>query len=345
MSDVDESSGVASDATPDSVKPPAIFLLGPTAAGKTELAITLATQWPMEIISVDSALVYRGMDIGTAKPTWSERNGIPHHLIDVRDPADPYSVAAFVEDATFLMADVTRRGCVPLLVGGTMLYAKALLGGLAVLPKADAVVRARIAALAESAGWPHVHQLLQEVDPATAARLHPNDAQRLQRALEVCWTTGQPFSDLLLKGATHPAAAGSAHLGRLTMQAYKNFDYEPLILGLMPQDRLGLHEKIAKRFKVMLDSGFLREVQQLYDRGDLHETLPAIRCVGYRQAWGHLRGDYDYDTFVDRAVAATRQLAKRQLTWLRSWPGLTVVASDVTLTARAVHQAVAGFLR
>jgi tRNA dimethylallyltransferase len=327
------------------VRPKAIFLLGPTAAGKTALAISLAQRWPMEVISVDSALVYRGMDIGSAKPDRVERAGIVHHLIDIRDPADPYSTADFVDDATALMADITKRGSIPLLAGGTMLYARALLGGLAQLPKADRDIRARISELAEAEGWPAVHAALAQVDPVSAQRLHQNDSQRLQRALEVCWQTGKPFSQLLAQSNAGGGAGEQGDSGCLSASDYKKFSYHPLIIGLMPQDRKLLHEKIALRFQAMLDSGFMHEVQQLYDRGDLHEGLPSIRCVGYRQAWQYLKGDYDYETFVAKSLAATRQLAKRQMTWLRSWPELTTVASDVTLTNEHVHRLVACFLR
>lgn len=328
----------------DAQRPKAIFLLGPTAAGKTAIAISLAQQWPMEIISVDSALVYRGLDIGSAKPDMHERAGVPHHLIDIRDPADPYSAADFVADAQTLMADITARGRVPLLAGGTMLYARALLGGLSQLPKADAEIRAKIAAMAQAQGWPSVHEALKTVDPISAQRLHPNDAQRLQRALEVCWQTGQPFSSFLAQPSSKEALQPERP-GRLTFSDYEKFSHHPLIIGLMPQDRTLLHEKIAVRFQAMLDSGFTEEVQRLYDRADLHEGLPAIRCVGYRQAWQYLQGEINYDTFVEKSLAATRQLAKRQITWLRSWPGLTTVASDVTLTNERVHELVARFLR
>lgn len=325
-------------------RPKAIFLLGPTAAGKTAISISLAQRWPMEIISVDSALVYRQMDIGTAKPDMAERAGVPHHLIDIRDPADPYSVADFVDDAQTVMADITARGRIPVLAGGTMLYARALLGGLSDLPKADAQIRAKISALADAKGWPAVHQELAKVDVVSAQRLHPNDAQRLQRALEVCWQTGKPFSSLLAQ-SSNDSAEELVRPGRLSLDDYKKFAYDPLIIGLMPQDRSLLHQKIAVRFKAMLESGFLEEAKRLYDRADLHAGLPAIRCVGYRQAWAHLQGECNYDTFVEKSLAATRQLAKRQITWLRSWPGLTTVASDVTLTNEHVHRLVACFLR
>ena len=342
MTDAERSASGMAEA--EDQRPKAIFLLGPTAAGKTAIAISLAQQWPMEVISVDSALVYRGLDIGSAKPDMAERAGVPHHLIDIRDPADPYSAADFVEDAQALMTDITARGRVPLLAGGTMLYARALLGGLSQLPKADASIRAKIAKMAEAEGWPAVHEALAKVDPVSAQRLHPNDAQRLQRALEVCWQTGQPFSSLLAQPSNENGGQ-VGRPGRLSQADYEKFSHHPLIIGLMPQDRTILHEKIAVRFRAMLDSGFLDEAQRLYDRADLHEGLPAIRCVGYRQAWQYLQGEIEYHAFVEKSLAATRQLAKRQITWLRSWPGLTTVASDVTLTNEHVHRLVACFLR
>ena len=286
---------------------PIPLLLGPTASGKSAIALALAAGRPVEIISVDSALVYRGMDIGTAKPTLEERQAVPHHLIDLLEPTEAYSAARFAEDALRLIDEIQARGRVPLLAGGTMLYAKALLEGLHALPAADPAVRARLDAEAAQAGWPAMHARLAAIDPATAARLEPNDAQRIQRALELHALTGEPMSALLARQARSPSA--------------RTF----LTIALEPSDRSVLHARIAERFGRMLEAGFLDEVRRLRARGDLHSRLPSMRCVGYRQAWEHLEGNCDRDTMIARAVAATRQLAKRQLTWLRSMPQRQVV--------------------
>ncbi len=300
---------------PDPARPDAILLLGPTASGKSATALAIAARVPIEIISVDSALVYRGMDIGTAKPTAEERRATPHHLVDLIDPTEAYSAAAFATDARRLIGEIRARGRLPLLTGGTMLYAKALAQGLDDLPRADPAIRAALDAEAARDGWPALHARLARIDPTTAARLEPADQQRVQRALEIHALTGRPMSALI--GAR--AATGAPALSLRT-------------IALEPSDRAVLHARIAARFDAMLAAGFLEEVRALRARGDLHPDLPSMRCVGYRQAWSFLDDLQAGDTsaarrqrFVDEAVAATRQLAKRQLTWLRSMPGRTVV--------------------
>lgn len=283
----------------------ALMLLGPTGSGKSALALALAAQHAVEIISVDSAQVYRGLDIGTAKPTPEERARVPHHLIDLRDAAQPYSAAEFVRDASAAIDDIRARGRLPLLVGGTMLYAKALRDGLAALPAADQTVRAELEAEARAHGWPALHTRLATLDAATAARLAPNDSQRIQRALEVIAVTGAPLSSLL--------AMAEPPRHRLEIAA------------LVPLQRAVLHHRLEQRFDAMLAAGFLEEVSALRARGDLTPQLPALRSVGYRQAWAYLEGDIGYAEFRAAAVAATRQLAKRQFTWLRSLaPAITL---------------------
>ncbi|AOK28834.1 MULTISPECIES: tRNA (adenosine(37)-N6)-dimethylallyltransferase MiaA [Burkholderia] len=299
-------------------------LLGPTASGKTAAALALAARRPIEIISVDSALVYRGMDIGTAKPTPAERAAVPHHLIDIVDPADAYSAAAFRADALRLIADIAARGRTPILAGGTMLYYKALTQGLNELPAADPGVRATLDGEAARDGWPALHARLAQVDPATAARLAPNDSQRIQRALEVYLLTGRPMSALL---AATPAAPDD---GRDAMRVR----FVPV--ALEPSERAVLHTRIAARFDAMLAAGFIDEVERLRRRDDLHPGLPSMRCVGYRQAWAYLDGEIDYQTMRDTGIFATRQLCKRQLTWLRAMPERIVVdccAADATARA------------
>lgn len=285
---------------------PVVLLMGPTASGKTGLSLALAERLPVEIVSVDSALVYRGMDIGSAKPDAAMRARVPHHLIDILDPAEPYSAARFADDALQLIAQIRARGRVPLLVGGTMLYFRALQRGLSAMPSADPALRARIEARALEEGWPAQHARLAALDPQTALRLHPNDRQRIQRALEVVELTGQPLADF---HAQTPQTGAS--LGRVVK------------LALNPPQRSELHARIAQRFDDMMARGFLDEVARLHARGDLHPDLPSIRAVGYRQLWMHLEGECDLDEAVARGVAATRQFAKRQLTWLRSEPELT----------------------
>jgi len=286
---------------PASSPPPAIFLMGPTASGKTALAVSLVERFPLEIISVDSALVYRGMDIGTAKPDAATLARAPHHLLDIRDPTETYSAAAFCDDARRLMADIAARGRVPLLVGGTMLYFRALLQGLDDLPRADAALRKELEAEAAARGWPALHAELAVVDPATAARLAPNDSQRIGRALEVFRLSGTPMSALLDR-------------------VQSELPYRVLQLALIPSDRAVLHQRIAARFDAMLAEGLIDEVDTLRRRYALNADLPSMRAVGYRQAWAYLDGEIDLKDLREQGIAATRQLAKRQLTWLRSWP-------------------------
>jgi len=298
-------------------------LLGPTASGKTAAALALAAQRPIEIISVDSALVYREMDIGTAKPTAEERAIAPHHLIDIVDPANAYSAAEFRADALRLTAEIQARGRLPLLVGGTMLYYKALTQGLNDLPAADPNVRAQLDADAARDGWPALHARLAAVDPATAARLAPNDSQRIQRALEVFMLTGEAMSTLLAAPARTDDAAA---------------DWRFVPIALEPSDRSVLHARIERRFDAMLENGFVDEVVKLRERGDLSPEMPSMRCVGYRQVWEYLDGAVDYATMRDKGVFATRQLCKRQLTWLRSMDERVVVdCCDREATARVLE--------
>ena len=283
----------------DQAKLPVILIMGPTASGKSALAIALAQALNGEIISVDSALVYKGMDIGTAKPSHEERADIPHHLLDILDPSESFSTGQFRTQALTLMADITRRGKLPILVGGTMLYFNALTNGLATLPKADASIRSQLDADLQVFGKDVLHQRLAQIDPEAAARIHANDPQRVQRALEVYAITGQSLTSLLT-----------------TTQA-NTLPYQVIKVLMLPVDRKQLHETIAQRFHNMLNQGLLEEVKALYQRGDLDEKMPAIRAVGYRQVWSYLQGEYDYDTMTEKAIIATRQLAKRQFTWLR----------------------------
>ncbi len=293
-----------------------IAIAGPTASGKTAAALALAQHHAIEIISVDSALVYRGMDIGTAKPTAAELAGVPHHLIDIRDPLHAYSAAEFVQDAERLIEGITARGKLPVLVGGTMLYFKALFDGLDDMPKADAAVRATIASDALEKGWPALHAELARVDAVTAARLAPNDSQRISRALEIFMLTGLPLSSFHQQNATENIADRTRKQAATTL------------ISLEPSDRSWLHARIAQRFDAMLATGFLDEVKALRARGDLHADLPSMRCVGYRQAWEVLDGTSPMAELRDKGVFATRQLAKRQITWLRSMPQRRVVACD-----------------
>jgi len=285
---------------------PIAVLTGPTGTGKTDMALALAEEFPLEIVSVDSAQVYRGLDIGSAKPSAQIRARVPHHLIDLVDPTANYSAGQFVRDAARAIADIESRGRVPLLVGGTMLYLRALTGGIATLPEGSASLRADIDARAAAQGWPALHAHLAQLDPAAAARIHPNDAQRIQRALEVHAATGEPISALQ---------------ARTTAALPRNFK----VLALIPGDRPRLHAALEQRFGEMLSAGLLEEVRGLRARGDLTDSHPAIRAVGYRQLWAHLAGSYSLETAVERAVAATRQLAKRQMTWLRSMPNIEVI--------------------
>lgn len=305
---------------------PWLAIAGPTASGKTALALAIAQRWPAEIISVDSALVFRGMDIGTAKPTADELAAVPHHLIDIRDPLHAYSAAEFVRDASTLVAEIQLRGRLPLLVGGTMLYFKALFDGLDDMPPAQPELRAAIEAEALAQGWPALHAQLATVDAATAARLSPNDSQRIGRALEVYRATGRPISALQQR---HPRAPDAPL--QINGQA-------GALLSLEPQQRAWLHERIALRFDAMLAQGFVDEVQALRARGDLHPDLPSMRCVGYRQAWEVLNQALaagrtgptpaEQAQLRDLGIFATRQLAKRQLTWLRSMPQRDVLPCD-----------------
>lgn len=302
-------------------------LLGPTASGKTAAALALAERRPIELISVDSALVYRGMDIGTAKPDAAELARVPHHLIDIIDPRDAYSAADFRADTLRLLDEIAARGNTPVLVGGTMLYYKALTQGLNDLPSADPEVRARLDEEAGRDGWPALHASLAACDPATAARLAPNDSQRIQRALEIFLLTGQPMSALLAAPRVDEAAAR----------------YRFVPVALEPSDRAVLHARIAQRFDAMLANGFIDEVERLRARGDLTPELPSMRCVGYRQAWEYLDGATDYDTMRDKGIFATRQLCKRQITWLRAMPDRIVIdccAGDATVRAVEVLESV-----
>jgi tRNA dimethylallyltransferase len=291
--------------------PAVVCLMGPTASGKTELALHVAERLPCEIISVDSALVYRGMDIGTAKPDAATLAAYPHHLVDILDPAEAYSAARFRDDAAALIADIHARGRIPLLVGGTMLYFKALFGGLADMPSANQAIRQRIAEQAEALGWPGVHRLLAEVDPEAAIRIRPTDPQRIQRAYEVYLSSGVPLSTWHARQADEKAAGDSAGAGILPYTVHQ--------LAVAPAERSVLHGRIAMRFAQMLDEGFVAEVEKLHARGDLDTSMPSVRAVGYRQAWDFLDGKLSHADMVERAVIATRQLAKRQFTWLRGW--------------------------
>lgn len=285
---------------PPQDRPPAILLMGPTASGKTGVALELARQLPVEIVSVDSALVYRDMNIGTAKPGVDTRAQVRHHLIDIIDPTQNYSAAQFRDDALEVMHGIVERGRVPLLTGGTMLYFKALREGLSDLPAANNDTRMVIDAMATDIGWPAMHRELERIDPATAQRLDPNDSQRIQRAMEIFYLTGEPMSQLI-------AAANPAGL-----------PFRPIPLALIPGERGVLHQRIADRFELMLETGLINEVRELRERYKLNPGLPSMRCVGYRQVWQYLDGEYGLDMLREKAVAATRQLAKRQLTWLRS---------------------------
>ena len=322
---------VAADIIPSAIE--ALCLAGPTASGKSALALALAEHLPVEIISVDSALVYRGMDIGTAKPTPAERAATAHHLIDIREPTEAYSAAEFARDARRLIPEIRARGRLPLLVGGTMLYFKALLDGIDAMPAADAAVRARIEARAHEHGWPALHAELARIDPATAARLAPADSQRIQRALEVWEISGQPLSSF------HTIKTGAASARPISAGA---------LFSLEPTDRAWLHQRIAQRFDAMLEAGFIDEVRALRARGDLHPDLPSMRCVGYRQAWEEL--DFqasrpagtplNLGMLRERGIAATRQLAKRQITWLRSMPERQSIACDQPTATQQLVQAV-----
>jgi tRNA dimethylallyltransferase len=284
---------------------PVVFLMGPTASGKTDLAMKLYDSLPCEIVSVDSAMIYKGMDIGTAKPDAETLQRYPHRLIDICEPTEAYSAAEFRRDALTEIKEIRDAGKIPILTGGTMLYFHALRNGLAQLPEADPVVRQRLLDEAEQMGWPHMHARLAEVDPESAERLNPNDSQRLQRALEVYEISGRTMTELWAE------------------QEKQRPDFPIISMAVMPDDRAELHQRIEKRFDIMLEQGFIDEVRQLWERGDLNLQMPSVRCVGYRQVWEYFSGTWDYETMRFKGIVATRQLAKRQVTWLRSWENLT----------------------
>ena len=305
--------------------PPAIFVMGPTASGKTDLAIELRKHFPVELISVDSALIYRDMNIGTAKPDAATLQTAPHRLIDMLDPSEIYSVAQFRNDALAEMAEIRQAGRIPVLVGGTMLYYRALQYGLAELPNANPAIRQALLKESKQIGWEALHHRLANIDPKAAQRIHINDAQRIQRALEVYEITAKPLSQ------HHEEAKQNA------------CPYNIFKIGLLPEERSWLHERIARRFKIMLEQGFIKEVEALYARGDLDLDLPAIRAVGYRQVWEYLSGNIDFNTMQERAIVATRQLAKRQITWLRSEQELNVFNAQSS-NLSSVNNSVRAFL-
>ena len=307
--------------------PPAILLLGPTASGKTDLALRLADQYPIDLISVDSALVFKDMNIGTAKPDAETLQRYPHALVDVITPEESYSAARFRSEALAAMADSTARGRIPLLVGGTMLYIKTLLEGLSDLPQADATVRAEIDERAQRLGWPAIHTELEKLDPITAARLAPNDSQRIQRALEICLLSGRPASSLYAEQQQQAAPP-----------------YRFLSLALLPSDRAWLHDRIALRFKLMLQQGFIEEVEALRAKYNLHADLPSMRCVGYRQAWEVLENTLAAKELEERGIYATRQLAKRQITWLNNTIGCEAFDCLQNNNADLIGRRVAEFL-
>ncbi len=307
------------------IAPEYVAIAGPTASGKTAAALALAARRPCEIVSVDSALVYRGMDIGTAKPTKEELTQVPHHLIDIRDPLSVYSAADFARDARQLISDIRGRGALPLLVGGTMLYFKALFEGMDDMPASDPAIRAALDAQAAAQGWPTLHAELAQIDPVTAARLSPNDSQRIQRALEVFRMTGKPLSSFHRRSQVESAEKPAPNY---------------LLVSLEPQDRAWLHARIAQRFDAMLAGGLIAEIQALRQRGDLNLDLPSMRCVGYRQTWEALDGLWPLAELRDRGIAATRQLAKRQITWLRSMPQRHAIACDQPHAVAHLVQAV-----
>lgn len=301
--------------------PTVLFLMGPTASGKTALAIELAKRLPCDIISVDSALVYRGMDIGTAKPTAEEQAQAPHRLLDLIEPTEAYSAADFRRDALREIESIVAQGRIPLLVGGTMLYYKALLEGLSPLPAADPLIRQAIETEAAQIGWDALHQQLQHIDPVSAARIHQNDPQRLSRALEVYRISGKTLTEL-------------------TQTKGEQLSYRTLQFAIAPSDRELLRQRIAERYKLMLSQGFEQEVRALYQRGDLNADLPSIRCVGYRQMWEYLDGQISYDEMVYRGIVATCQLAKRQMTWLRGWQNVTWLETGALNNADIVCQSI-----
>jgi len=311
----------------NNVLPPAIFLMGPTASGKTAMAVELVKRFPLEIISVDSALVYRGMDIGTARPDAEVLDVAPHRLIDIRDPSEAYSAAEFREDALQAMVDITAQGRIPLLVGGTFLYFRALQHGLSDMPAADPEIRARLEAEAQRDGWESLHTRLAGIDPIAAARIHATDPQRIQRALEVHEISGLPISEFHAQGRS------------------SDLPYRLLKLALVPDDRTLLHQRIESRFRSMLAAGLVDEVRRLYERGDLTPELPAMRAVGYRQVWLYLAGKIGYDEMVEQAIVATRQYAKRQLTWLRGEADVVSYAAEDPLAESRIVECLTDWLR
>jgi tRNA dimethylallyltransferase len=300
-------------------QPRVLFIMGPTASGKTALAISLYKKYQAKIISVDSALVYQGMDIGTAKPSKAELAEAPHELIDICDPSESYSASRFVTDARALIDEALENNQLPILVGGTMLYFNALVNGLAELPEADPAIRQGLEQVAEEFGWGHLHQRLAAIDPASAKRIEPADSQRIQRAIEVFELTGVPLSE------------------HFKNQAKVALPYPVTSVAIAPTDKALLNQRIEQRFQQMLDAGFLDEVKALKARADLHENLPAIRSVGYRQAWQHLEGKLSYEQMIEKAIIATRQLGKRQRTWLRKWPDLVRLATNDLENCRKIE--------
>ena len=303
-------------------QPPAIFLLGPTASGKSDLAMKLTAHLPVELVSVDSALVYRDMNIGTAKPDAEILRQYPHHLVDIRNPDEVYSAADFRSEVLTLMSAISERGNIPLLVGGTMLYFKVLIEGIASMPAADSAIREKIVREAETGGWQKVHQRLAEVDPESAARIHPNDPQRLQRALEIWELTGESMTQLHKK-----------------QQNLVSLPFSVCQLAIIPSDRADLHRIIAARFEQMVKDGFIEEVEHLREKYDLNAELPSIKSVGYRQVWQYLEGEVDRKAMQERAIIATRQLAKRQFTWLRGWSNLKEIPFPEVNEALKIIQA------
>ena len=303
-------------------QPPAIFLLGPTASGKSDLAMKLTAHLPVELVSVDSALVYRDMNIGTAKPDAEILRQYPHHLVDIRNPDEVYSAADFRSEVLTLMSAISERGNIPLLVGGTMLYFKVLIEGIASMPAADSAIREKIVREAETGGWQKVHQRLAEVDPESAARIHPNDPQRLQRALEIWELTGESMTQLHKK-----------------QQDLVSLPFSVCQLAIIPSDRADLHRIIAARFEQMIKDGFIEEVEHLREKYDLNAELPSIKSVGYRQVWQYLEGEVDRKAMQERAIIATRQLAKRQFTWLRGWSNLKEIPFPEVNEALKIIQA------
>ncbi|MBT3563560.1 MAG: tRNA (adenosine(37)-N6)-dimethylallyltransferase MiaA [Pseudomonadales bacterium] len=303
-------------------QPPAIFLLGPTASGKSDLAMKLTSHLPVELVSVDSALVYRDMNIGTAKPDAEILRQYPHHLVDIRNPDEVYSAADFRSEVLTLMSAISERGNIPLLVGGTMLYFKVLIEGIASMPAADSAIREKIVREAETGGWQKVHQRLAEVDPESAARIHPNDPQRLQRALEIWELTGESMTQLHKK-----------------QQNLVSLPFSVCQLAIIPSDRADLHRIIAARFEQMIKDGFIEEVEHLREKYDLNAELPSIKSVGYRQVWQYLEGEVDRKAMQERAIIATRQLAKRQFTWLRGWSNLKEIPFPEVNEALKIIQA------